>query len=108
MLQRIDTPTLAPWWGSGAVMGAVMGTVISTVTVTTQRARSTRRYRMRAEASVTVEATLTVGAAHDIAVAAEHAVIHAVPKLDAATVHLDPRAPDGVDPHAGLRRHAGR
>lgn len=33
---------------------------------------------------------LTVGAAHEIAVAAEHELTHALPHLAAATVHLDP------------------
>ena len=43
--------------------------------------------------------------AHDIAVSAEHALIHAIPRLAAASVHADPL--DGADHHAMLAHHAG-
>lgn len=49
-----------------------------------------------------MDARLTVVEAHRIAVAAEHALIHAVPRLTAATVHT----PVEDDPHATLRHHA--
>ena len=42
--------------------------------------------------------------AHAFAVAAEHALIHAVPRLTAATVHTDHTA-QGPDPHAALAHH---
>ncbi|GAA0656942.1 cation diffusion facilitator family transporter [Streptomyces thermocarboxydovorans] len=60
---------------------------------------------LRAEAEIVVDARLTVVEAHRIAVAAEHALMHAVPRLTAATVHTDHTPVEG-DPHAALDHHA--
>ncbi|MEV5375870.1 cation diffusion facilitator family transporter [Streptomyces nondiastaticus] len=59
---------------------------------------------LRAEADIVVDAHLTVVRAHALAVAAEHALMHAVPRLTAATVHTDYRS-TGDDPHAVLAHH---
>nr|WP_236574082.1 cation diffusion facilitator family transporter [Streptomyces sp. GS7] len=64
-------------------------------------------HALRAEADIVVDPHLTVVQAHEVAVAAEHALIHAVPRLTAATVHTD-HLTDGTDPHAALSHHAGR
>jgi cation diffusion facilitator family transporter len=66
-------------------------------------------HRLRAEVAVVVDGELTARAAHEVAVAAEHALLHAVPRLSAALVHADP-APAGApdtddDPHAALAHH---
>jgi cation diffusion facilitator family transporter len=61
-------------------------------------------HALRAEAEIVVDPRLTVVAAHRVAVAAEHALIHAVPRLTAATVHTD-HLPYGADPHAALAHH---
>ncbi|KIZ17172.1 cation diffusion facilitator family transporter [Streptomyces natalensis] len=61
-------------------------------------------HALRAEADIVVDARLTVVQAHALAVAAEHALIHAVPRLTAATVHTD-HTSDGTDPHAVLAHH---
>ncbi|ARF59313.1 cation diffusion facilitator family transporter [Streptomyces gilvosporeus] len=61
-------------------------------------------HALRAEADIVVDAHLTVVQAHALAVAAEHALIHAVPRLTAATVHTD-HTSDGTDPHAALAHH---
>ncbi|MEV8332131.1 cation diffusion facilitator family transporter [Streptomyces niveus] len=64
-------------------------------------------HRLRAEVAVVVDGELTVRQAHRVAVAAEHALLHAVPKLTAALVHADPAATPGeADPHAALDHHA--
>ncbi|MFI0785221.1 cation diffusion facilitator family transporter [Streptomyces lydicus] len=63
-------------------------------------------HRLRAEAEIVVDSALTVVQAHALAVAAEHALIHAVPRLTAATVHTDHTAAAGTDPHAALAHHA--
>ncbi|MEV8342576.1 cation diffusion facilitator family transporter [Streptomyces niveus] len=64
-------------------------------------------HRLRAEVAVVVDGELTVRQAHHVAVAAEHALLHAVPKLTAALVHADPAATPGeADPHAALDHHA--
>lgn len=62
-------------------------------------------HALRAEADIVVAPDLTVVAAHELAVDAEHALIHAVPRLTAATVHID-HTPVGADPHASLHHHA--
>lgn len=65
-------------------------------------------HRLRAEASLIVANDLGVVAAHDVAVAAKHALLHGISKLNAATVHVSPEAGPDLDPHAAIRHHAGR
>ncbi|WP_131788231.1 cation diffusion facilitator family transporter [Protofrankia symbiont of Coriaria ruscifolia] len=66
-------------------------------------------HRLHAEADIVVPGELTVVDAHAIAVTAEHALIHAVPRLAAATVHTDhPAAHDADHPHALLAHHGVR
>ncbi|MEW2395585.1 cation diffusion facilitator family transporter [Streptomyces sp. NPDC046862] len=63
-------------------------------------------HRLRAEVAVVVDGDLTVRQAHRTAVEAEHALLHAVPKLTAALVHADPApAPGEADPHLALAHH---
>ncbi|MFF2852216.1 cation diffusion facilitator family transporter [Streptomyces sp. NPDC058001] len=64
-------------------------------------------HRLRAEVSVVVDGDLSVRAAHRVAVDAEHALLHAVPKLTAALVHADPApVPGESDPHLVLAHHS--
>ena len=65
-------------------------------------------HRVRAETSIVVDATLSIVAAHDIAVHAHHRLLHDVPKLDDATVHVSPAAGDGPDHHTTLEHHRPR
>jgi divalent metal cation (Fe/Co/Zn/Cd) transporter len=62
-------------------------------------------HALRAEADIVVDHRHSVVQAHAVAVAAEHALIHAIPRLTAATVHTD-HTPHGNDPHAPLAHHA--
>jgi cation diffusion facilitator family transporter len=62
-------------------------------------------HRLRAECEIVVDPHLSIVQAHEIAVAAEHRLIHAVPRLTAAIVHADPQAHDGTDHHADLSDH---
>lgn len=63
-------------------------------------------HRLRAEVAVVVDGQVTVRQAHGIAVDAEHALLHAVPRLTAALVHADPApAPGEDDPHLALAHH---
>jgi cation diffusion facilitator family transporter len=64
-------------------------------------------HQLRAECEITVDAALTIVAAHNVAVDAEHRLIHAVPRLTRALVHADP---DGqhTDHHAVLAAHRAR
>ncbi|CAL9627904.1 cation diffusion facilitator family transporter [Streptomyces sp. enrichment culture] len=66
-------------------------------------------HRLRAEVAVVVDGGATVREAHRIAVDAEHALLHAVPRLTAALVHADPEpVPGEADPHLALAHHAAR
>lgn len=55
-------------------------------------------HRVRAEVGIAVDAGLGVVAGHDIATAVRHGLLHEVPKLVAATVHVGP-ALSGGSPH---------
>jgi len=66
-------------------------------------------HALRAEAEIVVDPQLTVVQAHALAVAAEHALMHALPRLTAATVHTDHTTDSGLgDPHASLAHHTHR
>lgn len=63
-------------------------------------------HRLRAEVALVVDGEATVREAHAVAVAAEHALLHAVPRLTAALVHADPApVPGEADPHGELAHH---
>ena len=62
-------------------------------------------HRLRAECDIVVDASLNVVDAHAIAVAAEHRLIHDVPRLTAALVHADPEPHAGTDHHEPLADH---
>jgi len=59
---------------------------------------------LRAECEILVDPDCSVVQAHDVAVSAEHGLIHAIPRLTAAVVHADPM--DGADHHALLADHS--
>ncbi|GAA3437075.1 cation diffusion facilitator family transporter [Kutzneria kofuensis] len=61
-------------------------------------------HTLRAELAVTVDADLTVEQAHRIAHDVEHRLVHAVPRLAAATVHTEPAVRAG-DAHQTLAHH---
>jgi cation diffusion facilitator family transporter len=65
-------------------------------------------HRMRAEITLTVDDTLSVIKAHAIADEAQHQLIHRVPRLDDATVHVHPAALPGIDYHAATGHHRGQ
>ncbi|MDT3442599.1 MULTISPECIES: cation diffusion facilitator family transporter [unclassified Pseudofrankia] len=62
-------------------------------------------HQLRAEATVVVDGSLSLWSAHQVAVDAEHALLHAVPRLTAALIHPDPTRTGGEDPHAALAHH---
>ncbi|MGW1190859.1 cation diffusion facilitator family transporter [Streptomyces sp. NPDC002559] len=64
-------------------------------------------HRLRAEADIVIDGTQSVRDGHTIAVEAEHALLHAVPKLTAAVIHTDIQPAAGErDPHDALAHHA--
>ena len=65
-------------------------------------------HHLHAEVTIVVGGDLSVRDAHRVAVGAEHALLHAVPRLTTALVHADP-APSGPDdPHELLAHHRGQ
>lgn len=62
-------------------------------------------HQLRAECEIIIDPHSTVIQAHQVAVDAEHALIHAIPRLNAATVHPDPDPGDGTDHHVPLAGH---
>ena len=62
-------------------------------------------HQLRAECEVIVGAGASAIGAHQVAVSAEHGLLHALPRLSAALVHADPQAGGGADYHAVLAPH---
>ena len=62
-------------------------------------------HRLRAEAGLVVDNDLSVWDGHEIAVEAKHQLLHQIPKLDDATVHISPNAQPGRDPHERIAHH---
>jgi len=62
-------------------------------------------HRLRAECEIVVDESLSLVNAHASAVAAEHRLIHDVPRLTAATVHADPAPAEGLGHHSELAHH---
>jgi cation diffusion facilitator family transporter len=62
-------------------------------------------HRVRAEVGVVVDAELDIVTAHDIATAVQHRLLHDVPKLVAATVHVSPRDSGDRDHHTLIAHH---
>ena len=61
-------------------------------------------HRLRAEAGIVVDGVLDIVAAHAIATDAHHRLLHAIPKLVGATVHVSP-SDEGGDQHQVLAHH---
>ena len=59
---------------------------------------------MRAECAVLVPPDIPAAQAHQVTVDAEHALLHAIPRLAAAQVHADPDVAS-PDPHQSLAGH---
>jgi cation diffusion facilitator family transporter len=62
-------------------------------------------HQLRAECEIVVSGDITAYQAHDVTVAAEHGLLHSLPRLAAALVHADPQPGHGADPHAILASH---
>ncbi|HEX2772345.1 MAG TPA: cation diffusion facilitator family transporter [Micromonosporaceae bacterium] len=62
-------------------------------------------HQLRAECEIVVDPDLSLVDAHDIAVDAEHRLLHAVPRLGSAIVHADPQPRAGIDHHEVVAHH---
>jgi cation diffusion facilitator family transporter len=61
-------------------------------------------HQLRAECEVVVSPAISAVQAHQVTVAAEHSLLHAIPRLAAALVHADPQS-CGTDLHHVLADH---
>lgn len=62
-------------------------------------------HQLRAETGLVVEPTLDLIRGHEIAVEAQHALLHSVPRLIDATVHISPGGSTGQAHHERLAHH---
>jgi cation diffusion facilitator family transporter len=62
-------------------------------------------HRIRAEVGIVVDPALDVVTAHGIATSTHHRLLHDIPKLVAATVHVSPRDDPDHDHHAVIAHH---
>ncbi len=63
---------------------------------------------LEAYLTLTVDRDLTVTAGHDLAEEVRHRLLHEVPRLELAFIHVNPCGHDGTDAHALTRHHASR
>jgi len=84
-------------------IAVVVGAVDGVVSVTEVRARWAG-HRLLAQVRLSVNGSLSVSKAHDIAEVAHHQLLHEVSNLSEAIIHVDPSG-DGIDPHAATRHH---
>ena len=83
----------------------IVGTAAGVAAVTEVRARWVG-HRLLAQVRLSVDGTLQITEAHAIAEEAHHELLHQVPNLSEAIVHVDPSG-TGIDPHAATRHHRG-
>ncbi len=62
-------------------------------------------HRMRAEAALLVDPALSILEGHEIAVAAHHQLLHDVPRLVDATIHVSPNGTQGTEQHQIIAHH---
>ena len=62
-------------------------------------------HQLWAECEIVISGDITAIEAHEIAVNAEHDLLHTLPRLSAALVHTDPQPWQGTDLHAVLAPH---
>ena len=84
-------------------IAVIVGAVDGVVSVTEVRARWAG-HRLLAQVRLSVNGSLSVSKAHDIAEVAHHQLLHEVSNLSEAIIHVDPSG-DGIDPHAATRHH---
>jgi cation diffusion facilitator family transporter len=63
-------------------------------------------HRLQAELHVLVDESLSTRDSHEVAEAVRHALFHALPRLGAITVHVDPCTVDGATYHTTTAHHA--
>jgi len=104
---------------SGHMLGRLMDAVdpdlvdrVEAVAAAVPGVQSIERSRVRwlghgleAYVTLTVDRDLTVAAGHDLAEEVRHRLLHEVPRLELAFIHVNPCGHDGTDAHALTRHH---
>jgi divalent metal cation (Fe/Co/Zn/Cd) transporter len=62
-------------------------------------------HQLRAECEIVIDTAATAVQSRQTTVSAEHALLHALPRLSAALVHADPQPSQGTDYHGTLAPH---
>lgn len=62
-------------------------------------------HALHAEVDLTADHTLSLADAHAVTIEAEHALLHALPRLTGVTIHVDPHPTHATDHHAALAHH---
>ena len=62
-------------------------------------------HELLAEADIVADGGLTIQAGHAVAEEAHHSLLHRVPRLAQATIHVDPGPSEGADHHAVTAHH---
>jgi len=62
-------------------------------------------HHLRAECEIITSSDISAIETHQVAVNAEHDLMHALSRLSGALVHADPQTPAGADPHHVLADH---
>jgi cation diffusion facilitator family transporter len=62
-------------------------------------------HQLRAEAGVVCDRNRSLVEAHAVAVEAHHRLLHQIPRLAEATIHVSPCSHDGSDPHLAIAHH---
>ncbi len=96
LLDAVDPAVIARITTTVSEVGGVLA-------VTEVRARWSG-HRLLAQVRLSVDGSLSVSAAHQVAEEAQHALLHQIPNLSDAIIHVDPVQP-GPDPHAGTAHH---
>jgi cation diffusion facilitator family transporter len=89
-----------------AVIDAISATVAgipNVVAVTEVRARWSG-HRLLTQVRLSVDGSLPVSTAHEVAESAHHALLHQIPNLTEAIIHVDPAGSE-VDAHASTAHH---
>jgi cation diffusion facilitator family transporter len=89
-----------------AIVARISETVaaVDNVTAVTEVRARWMGHRLLAQVRLSVDGALSVTRAHEVAEVAHHELLHRVPNLSDAIIHVDPAA-IGFDPHASTAHH---
>jgi cation diffusion facilitator family transporter len=107
---------------AGQMLGRLMDAVepelveqVEAVAASVPEVQSVDRLRLRwlghtleASMAITVDCDMTVTEGHRVSEEVRHRLLHDVPRLDTAVIHVNPCGHDGGDPHELVRHHDPR